>query len=267
MSVAWVAVAATVVSTAVSANSASKARKAQEQAAREANQTARDGQESAQEFQQRQADQARADNEPWRLVGANKLAELNTRTAQGGDLMRSFTTSDFKADPGYAFRQAEGMKGMTNSAAARGGLLSGAALKAASQYNQDFASNEFGNASNRFVTNQTNQFNRLASLANVGQVAANQNGNNAMQLGGSVANGMMNTAGMVGNNLLGAGNARASGYLAQGNALVGGLNQGVSAWNQYRNQNNQTAYNNWANSNQGVSNSTGLSADELGSGF
>jgi hypothetical protein len=217
----------------ISAISGNKASKAQAQSARDAITAEKEGQQSAQAFQQRQFDQARVDREPWRQMGANKLTELGQRTAPGGDLMRTFGMADFQKDPGYDFRMAEGMKGMTNSAAARGGLLSGAALKAASQYNQNFASNEFGNASNRFTTNQTNQFNRLASLADVGQVQANQNASNAMSMGQNVGNGMMNAAGNIGNNLMGAGNARASGYLAQGNALTNGINQGVSAWNQY----------------------------------
>ena len=48
--------------------------------------------------------------------------------------------SDFTRDPGYQFRQQEGQRGVENSAAARGGILSGGALKAISRYNQDFAS-------------------------------------------------------------------------------------------------------------------------------
>jgi hypothetical protein len=177
--------------------------------------------------------QARADREPWRLAGSNALNQLTQGTGKGGDLMRDFGMSDFQQDPGYAFRQAEGMKGITNSAAARGGLLSGAALKAASQYNQNFASNEYGNAFARFKGNQEGRYNKLASLAGVGQIAANQNGSGAAQLGSNVGNGMMNSGQIAGNNLIGAGNARASSYLAQGNALTGALNQGLSAWNQY----------------------------------
>jgi hypothetical protein len=128
-----------------------------------------------------------------------------------GSLLKNFTAQDFQTDPGYEFRKAEGMKGIENSAAARGGLLSGAALKAAGQYNQNFASNEYGNAFNRFNTNQTNQYNRLASLAGVGQTA-----NNAVQTAGQ------NYANQAGANLMAAGNAtaagaqRASGYIGQG---------------------------------------------------
>ena len=217
----------------ISAVMGNKASKAQAQSARDATEAQRQSERESIAFQQQQSDQARADREPWRAMGANKLAELGQRTGAGGDLSRAFGMSDFQTDPGYQFRMDEGMKGLTNSAAARGGLLSGAALKAASNYNQMGASAEYGNAYNRFQTNQTNQFNRLASLADVGQVAANQNASGSMQMGQNVGNGMMNSGQMIGNNLIGAGNARASGYLAQGNALTGAINQGVSAWNQY----------------------------------
>jgi hypothetical protein len=230
---AVIPIAAAVIGGAIASNGAKNAAKTQANAARDASADNLTAQREGIAFQQQQADQARADREPWRAMGANKLAELGQRTGQGGDLMRSFGMSDFQTDPGYQFRMAEGMKGLTNSAAARGGLLSGAALKAASRYNQDFASNEFGNASNRFVANQTNQFNRLASLADVGQVAANQNGSSAMQLGQNVGNNMLATAQQNGQNMMGAANARGSAYMAQGNALMGAINQGVSAWGQY----------------------------------
>ena len=49
-------------------------------------------------------------------------------------------------DPGYQFRMQEGMKAINASAAAKGGLQSGAALKAAQQYGQGLASQEYGNA-------------------------------------------------------------------------------------------------------------------------
>ena len=139
-----------------------------------------------------------------------------------GSLTREFTNDDFVKDPGYQFRLDEGLKALQHSAAARGGLLSGNALKGISRYGQDYASNEFGNAFNRFNTNQTNKFNRFASLAGIGQTSANLNANNAMQLGEQ-----------IGNNQIGAGNARASGYIGGSNALTGAIGQGVNALSQY----------------------------------
>lgn len=241
-----VTLGATALGAGASIYGAKKGVKAQEQAGKDASAAAMTAQREAQAFEQKQIDQSRLDNADWLSAGRGAVNQLAQRTGAGGDLSgqsNAFSTPfNFQADPGYAFRQAEGMKGITNSAAARGMLLSGAALKASSRYNQDFASNEYGNAFGRYQTEntnqfnrdqstQTNQFNRLASLANVGQVAANQNGNNAMQFGGSVGNALMGTAGQVGKNTMGAANARASSYLAQGNALTDSMNQGVSLWN------------------------------------
>lgn len=231
----WMAAAAigsAVVGGVVSSRNAKKASKAQSQSAQDANNVTLTTQREAQAFQQKQADQARADQEPWRTAGGNALTQLTQRMAPGGDLMRNFGMSDFEQDPGYQFRLAEGQKGLNNSMAARGMALSGAALKATTNYNQGAASQEFGNAFARYKGNQEGQYNKLASLAGVGQIAANQNGSNAMQLGGNVGQGMMNAGQTMGNNLMGAGNARASGYIAQGNALVDGMNQGISLWNQ-----------------------------------
>ena len=83
--------------------------------------------------------------------GENKLLDLlglsGNTSAQGyGSLANNFSMSDFEQDPGYAFRMSEGLKAIDRTAASRGGMLSGAALKAAGRYGQDYASNEYQNA-------------------------------------------------------------------------------------------------------------------------
>ena len=129
--------------------------------------------------------------EPWRQAGVNALAKL-----QSGDVMSYM-------DPSYKFRFGEGMKALDRQAAARGGLISGGALKAAQRYGQDFASQEFGNA-----------YNRLAGLAGIGQTATNTLGNAAGTFGAN-----------VGNLMTSGGAARASGYVGGANALTSGLGQ------------------------------------------
>ncbi|NOV28009.1 DNA transfer protein p32 [Cupriavidus necator] len=168
-------------------------------------------------LQQYMYDQTREDQAPWRETGGNALDALAWRMGLkgmhdgGGDLLRNFDETNFQGDPGFQFRLNEGQKAIENSAAARGGILSGAALKAIGKYGQDYASNEYNNAFNRFNTNQTNHFNRLATLAGIGQTATN-----ATQQAGQ------NYATNAGNNMLYAGNAaaagsqRASGYIGQG---------------------------------------------------
>lgn len=145
----------------------------------------------------------RADQQPWRQAGMSALNQL-----QGGmnDMSRSFTMSDFMKDPGYQFRMDEGLKAIDRSAAARGGLNSGATMKALTRFGQDLASNEYTNAYNRFKNDQTQRFNQLSSLAGVGQVANNQIGNAAAQYGAQTSN-----------NILGVGNAQAANLMNQAN--------------------------------------------------
>lgn len=135
-----------------------------------------------------------------------------------GSLMKRFSAEDFQTDPGYEFRLGQGQRALESSAAARGGLLSGAAAKALTKYNQDFASNEYQNAYNRFTNDQTNMFNRLANIAGVGQTATNQLG----QAG-------QNYATNAGNAMQYAGTARASGYTNSANALNSALGSASSA--------------------------------------
>jgi hypothetical protein len=112
-----------------------------------------------------------------------------------GDLKRDFTLDDFQKDPGYQFRLDEGEKGINRAAAARGGFVSGAALKDLDRYDQDYASGEFSNAYNRFNSDRTNRFNRLSTLAGFGTTAnaqlLNQNqstANNISELDQQVGN-------------------------------------------------------------------------------
>jgi len=56
---------------------------------------------------------------------------------------------DFEADPGYQFRMDEGQRALERTAAARGNLLSGAQMKQAMRYGQNYASNEYDRGYNR----------------------------------------------------------------------------------------------------------------------
>jgi len=149
-------------------------------------------------------------------------------SADFGKYARDFGMSDFQADPGYAFRLAEGQKALERTAAARGGLLSGAALKAATRYGQEAGSQEFTNAFNRYQTNRANQLNPLQSLANQAQTSANTIGSAAGQYG-------VNAGNLIGQG----GQAIAAGQLGVGNTWNNALGSMASA---YQNQQN---FNNW----------------------
>ena len=144
----------------------------------------------------------------------------NTTDPEFGSFNRAFGMADFQRDPGYDFRQQEGQRGVEASAAARGGILSGAALKAITRYNQDFASNEYGNAYGRYNNDQTTRFNRLSSLAGTGQTATTQGIASGQALTGQLQAGVNNIT--SNNNAIG--NARASQYAGIGNAISGAAN-------------------------------------------
>lgn len=172
----------------------------QSAAAGRAAQKQADAANHATDIQFQMFNQQRADQEPWRKAGADALSQLGN-----ADFQRDFTSSDFSQDPGYAFRMAEGQKALERSAAARGGLQSGAAMKAIGRYGQDYASNEYQNSYNRFNSDRDRRFNRLSSIAGIGQTANSQIG----------AAGQ-NYANQVGQNMMGAANAAAAGQAAQG---------------------------------------------------
>jgi hypothetical protein len=137
--------------------------------------------------------QNRADLAPWREAGIGALGNLTNLTT-----------------PGYAFRQSEGEKGINRAAAARGLWDSGRTLKALDRFNQDYATQEFGNI-----------FNRNASLAGLGQAATNTGVNVSQNYGQQAGNSMLEAA-----------NARASGYVGGANALSGGLSSLLNNFNQ-----------------------------------
>ena len=154
----------------------------------------------------------RNDQLPAIQAGQRAIGQLSAGTADGGDFNRDFTMADFTRDPGYEFRMGQGQKALEASAAARGGVLNGGTLKALSRYGQDFASNEYSNAYNRFNNDRTTRFNRLSSIAGTGQTANNTMGALGQQ-----------TAYQIGQTQQGIGNARASGTVGGANAINNGL--------------------------------------------
>ena len=179
-------------------------------------------------------------NAPFRnagLTGQNRLMEMlglgGDKNAQGyGSASKNFSMSDFQEDPGYQFRMQQGQQALERSAAARGGLLSGRAGKDMTSYAQGTASQEYGNAFNRFQTNRSSQLNPLQSLAGMSQTASGNMSNAAGAYGANVGNNLTSTANTVGNNMMGTGNARASGYVGSANAWGGALGQAATGYQQ-----------------------------------
>ena len=115
----------------------------------------------------------------------------------------NFDYGGFKETPGYQFRVDQGRQAIERSAAARGGLNSGATMKALQGYGQGMAADEYGTF-----------YNRLGAMSGTGQTQVN-----------SLASLGANSAANQGNSLMQAGNARASGYANQANIFGGAASQ------------------------------------------
>jgi hypothetical protein len=127
--------------------------------------------------------------------------------ANYGQYARSFGAGDFVEDPGYAFRQSEGLKGVDRSASARGGILSGSALKNIQRFGQDLASQEYQNAFNRYQTERAARLNTLGGLTASGQSASNVMTGAAGQLGSNSAANALERARATSANSIGRGSA------------------------------------------------------------
>jgi hypothetical protein len=176
-------------------------------AARSAGNIQADAANRAADLQYKQYQEDVARQKPFYDVGVNALPELVAASKY-----TPFGMDQFQQDPGYAFRLKEGQQALDRQAAARGGLISGGALKAAQRYGQEMGSQEYTNAFNRYQAERQARLGPLQSLTGMGQTTAQQIGS-----AGS------NMASNVGNAIGSAAAARASGYVGSTNALTSGL--------------------------------------------
>ena len=166
----------------IGSSASKKASKAQQKAAAE-----------AVAEQRRQFDLSRGDLEPWRTAGGAAIKAGSAMLQPG---------FDYTASPGYQWRLDEGLRGVQNSAAAKGLLQSGGTLKGIDKYGQGFAAQDF-----------QDQFNRQMAVASGGQQAT--------QAGAALG---QQTANSIGDLLTQAGNAKASGYIGSANSWLNGIN-------------------------------------------
>ena len=213
------AVATAVVGSAlIGAYSADKASRTQSEAAERSAGVVSDASRYAADLQQRQYEENVTRQKPFYDVGVNALPELVQASKY-----TQFGPEQFQADPGYAFRLSEGQKALERSAAARGGLISGGALKAATRYGQEMGSQEYTNAFNRYQAERQARLGPLQSLTGMGQSTANTIGAAGAQNASAIGNYGMQGANAAAEGYMGAANARASGYMGTSNALTSGL--------------------------------------------
>lgn len=147
---------------------------------------------------QRQFDLVRSDTANLRGLSDQSVGMLSKLNA--GD------SSAFHQDPGYQFALEQGQRSIDNSAAARGGLLSGGAVKAGARFATGLADQQYGSFYDRLL--------QSAGLGNTGIGASASAGASAA---GNIGAAYTNGAAM-----------RGSAYLQGGQAVNGAVQGGVS---------------------------------------
>jgi hypothetical protein len=223
---AIVGAGASLIGGAMASSAASKAAKAQAQSADKAAKLQSESAREALALEKQIYEEGVKRQQPFYEAGVAGQNRLVTLLGLGGDpnaegygsLMKSFSMDDFRADPGYNFRMKEGLKSLDATAAARGGLISGNALRAAQAFGQDLGSQEYQNAYNRYQTNRANIIDPLQKQAGQGGTVATTLGSAGAGYASGAGNTMMTSAANIGNLNMAAGNARASGYTGAADA-------------------------------------------------
>ena len=148
-----------------------------------------------------------------------------------GQFTHQFNADDLKTSlaPNYQFMLEQGQGAAKNSANAQTGLLSGNAMQGLERYTQDYAGNAYQQAYNNYNANQTNIFNRLSTIAGLG--------NSANQTSASAGT----TAGQgIASSQIASGAAQAAGSVGVANSINGAINNGISMYtlNNMLNKNN-----------------------------
>lgn len=146
-------------------------------------------------------DQQRADFAPYREAGVSALSQIQ-------NLLRN--PNAITEQPDYKFGLDQGTRALNSGAAARGMTYSGAQGKALTRFGQDYAG-----------TKLNDSYNRLASIAGIGQQAT-----------GATSNAAGNYGAQVGNNLIGMGNAQGSSYVGGANAWGGAIGNALQNYQQ-----------------------------------
>lgn len=225
--------------------------------------------------------QTRGDLAPYNMTGQNALGDAYGLARTGptgggpdylaqaaGMLPGQMTQAELEQTPGYQFDLSQGLKAVQSAAAARGLGVSGASMKGAASYATGLANktylDQFGVSQKRFEdvvnlnvgqqTNLQNQFNRLGTVATLGENAAAQTGTQGTAAANS-AGGFLNKSG----------EATAAGTTGASNALINGANSYMAQ------QNFNTLMNKYNSQTSGYTGSssgnTGTASNNFGAGW
>lgn len=203
----------------------------------------------AADLQNQQFQQIQQNLQPYMDLGTNNVANLQAWLNNGNLLNPQFsfnpTQAQLEQTPGYQFTLQQGLKGVDNAAAAKGLGLSGAQLKGISDYTTGLADQtyqqQYNMALKTFMTNygiNADQFNRIASLVNLGQNSAVGVGNAGLQ-----------TASNIGGAAMAGANASAAGTVGAANAIssgIGSIGSGVGLYSLLKGGSNPFSSGSWA---------------------
>lgn len=191
----------------------------------------------------------------------------STNLGAYGDLMKGYGGGEFQAPtaeqardtPGYQFGLQQGLGAQQASSAANGNLLTGGTQAALNKYGQDYADTNYNNVYNHalqtygtnyntWANQQASEYNKLSSMANLGQTTAQQLNTEGTNITGQEANTLSNTGSQVAQQKNNAASATASGYVASGNDWSKGISNVGNTLSQYallkgNNSNSNSDYN------------------------
>jgi hypothetical protein len=147
-----------------------------------------------------------------------------------GAFLERFTGQDIYRDPSYQFRLSEGERLLRARQAAGGNRWGSQAMKDITNYAQDAASQEFGNAYARFQEQKQKLYDRLSGLAGLASSTATNAAAQGSAAGGTLSGNIQTGYRGASGNLAGVGDALAGGTMGSTNALVGGINQAANTW-------------------------------------
>lgn len=179
--------------------------------------------QQAMALQQEQYRQGLQMLQPYRQAGKGAMGTLSRLYGLGG---QPADFSAFTESPDYQFARDQGLQGVERSAAARGGLFSGAAGKALQGYGQGLASQQFSDYFNRMSGLAGQGQNAAATSAGYGQNYASNMGNLYGQRGQNAADmvaGQFQGYGNIANQLISAAAGGAGGGGAGGAAGAAGF--------------------------------------------
>jgi hypothetical protein len=189
----------------------------QAKAAESASQLQYEATSDAAKQQREMFDILNAQQAPYREAGYGALNQINTMLPQ---FTKEFTSADLikNLDPSYQFMLQQGL-GATGQAMNVGGGGSNVDL-ARQRFAQEYAKSGAQQAFTNYQNQQSNIYNRLASLAGIGQTAQSQTNTLGTNTANAVSQLGIGGASALGAGQVGAANAMAGAYGNIGNALT-----------------------------------------------